>query len=126
MLKFKVKEILNATGKKTPVKWLKNHCDMSEAKAYNIYNGKQKSINLKDFSKLCENLNCTPNDLMYWYHSPQTKLPETHPCITTLVVPDKLNNWYDIFRHLSPTEVIELHTLAKERVNEKKLVKPKI
>ena len=118
MLRFKVKEILETVGKKTPGTWLKKHCDMSHPKAYNILNNKQKSINLRDFSKLCENLNCTPNDLMYWEQTARTKIPDTHPCITRLTVPDKNSDWFKIFSQLSADKIIELHAIAIEKLKE--------
>jgi len=119
MLRFKVKEILDATGIKAPGAWLQKHCEMSHPKAYNILNNKQKSINLRDFSKLCENLNCTPNDLLYWEETPRTKIPDTHPCMTQLTKPEPNSNWFKIFTQLSSDKIRELHQVALEKLNKK-------
>lgn len=116
MLQFKVKEILLASGKKTPAAWLVKHCGMSVSKAYKIVNGKQKSIDLRDFSKLCENLHCTPNDLMYWKETARTKLPATHPCMTMLTPPSKNDDWFTLFKNLPADKVLALHKAAKEEL----------
>ena len=116
MLKFKVKEILNKTGKKQPVKWLMKHCDFTKTKAYKIYNGKQKSLNLKDCSKLCEALICTPNDFLYWEQRPQTRLPENHPCITNMVNPDNISDWIELFKHYKANEIAEMFDNASEKL----------
>ena len=119
MLHFKVKEILEASGKKFPSAWLVKHCGFSLPKAHNIVNNKQKSINLKDFSKLCENLNCTPNDLMYWDQSKFNPLLDSHPCITKLTKPTKNSNWFTIFSKLPPDKILELHAIAEEKLEGK-------
>ena len=116
MLHFKVKEILQATAKKHPGVWLQKHCDLSESKAYKILNEKQDSINLRDFSKLCEKLNCTPNDLLYWEQTARNRLPDNHPCVTQLQKPEKNSDWAMIFSQLTPDKILELHTVALEKL----------
>ena len=119
MLRFKVKEVLDASGKKNPATYLIKFCDMTSAKAYNIINNKQESFNLKDISKICENLNCTPNDLLYWNQTDRSRLPETHVCITELKAPDE-NNWSSILGQLSPEKIEELKEIALQKISEEK------
>jgi len=116
MLHFKVKEVIMATGKKYPAAWLVKFCGFSMPKAYKIIKNKQQSIRLEDFSKLCENLNCTPNDLMYWKETKHTKLPDTHPCMTKLTQPDKYSDWDTIFKNLSPEKIMELKEHAVKQI----------
>ena len=119
MIRLKVKEILLASGKQYPATWLVKHCGMTVPKAYKILNGKQKSLNFKDISKLCEKLNCTPNDLFYWENTGHSKVPDNHPLIEALKTPDKYSNWFDIFKRLSADKVVELHSKAGEMVEGK-------
>ena len=119
MLQFKVKEILEATGKRYPGKWLMFACGMSRPKAYSIINNKQNSINLEDFSKLCENLYCTPNDLMYWKQTASTQVPDDHPCITQLKAPEKNMKWFNVFSQLSPDKMSEVHEFALSKLGKK-------
>ena len=119
MIKFKIKELLLAAGKPNPGRWLTTHCDFNAGKAYKFVNGKQKSITLEDISKLCENLNCTPNDLLYWEQTKSHTLPQGHPCITQLTAPNANDDWFTIFKKLTPDKVLELHQVALDKLNEK-------
>lgn len=109
MLKFKVKQVLQAAGKKSPAKWLVNVCGFNRGKAYVIAGNNQKSINLEDFSRLCYALQCTPNDLLYWENTPHMTIPDTHPLAQGLVPPATLSNWQEVFKNLAPNEVVEYH-----------------
>ena len=84
MLTLKLKEVLAQNGKLEPYRWLTRLCGLSKAKATNLLNLKQKSIAFKDLSKLCEALQCTPNDLFYWKETPGYPLLESHPMRTQL------------------------------------------
>jgi len=119
MLQFKVKEMLLASGKKNPGIWLMKHCEMSKPKAYSIINNKQKSISLKDFSKLCENLHCTPSDLMYWKETLSTKVLPDHPVMTKLTPPSKNDDWFTLFKNMTPDKIIALHKLALAELEKK-------
>ena len=120
MLHYKIKQVLQATGHRYPATWLKNHCNFGKDKAYKSLNGDQKTINMRDLSKLCENLNCTPNDLMYWEQTARTKVPETHPCMTQLKPPLKISDWDMVFKHLPADKVLELHEMALKKIEEGK------
>lgn len=112
MLQYKINQILLAMGKKNPAVWLVKNCGFSKAKAYNIINNKQSMISLKDFSKLCDALYCTPNDLMYWQNTPAHQLQPQHPCITKLTPPEAINDWHKLLNHLTPTDIEEVRQLA--------------
>ena len=118
MLKFKIKEILEASGIQYPAPWLIKFCDFSEGKAYKLLNNKQTSISLNDLSKLCENLNCTPNDFVYWADNGRNRLPENHPVVTNLTSPDKTSNWFKLFKLLPPDKIVELQKSIITNLNQ--------
>ncbi len=66
MLQFKLKEVMLAAGIPNPYTWLIKFGKFSQPKATGLLKQSAKTITLKDISKLCMLLNCTPNDLLYW------------------------------------------------------------
>lgn len=52
---------------------------ISSATASNLLNYRVQSINHKHLEKICELLNCEPNDLYEWKPSDDTPNPENHP-----------------------------------------------
>ena len=75
MLQFKVKEVMLAAGITNPYSWLVKYPKFSQRKANGLLNQTAKTITLKDISKLCMLLNCTPNDL---FALRQMDLPSHH------------------------------------------------
>jgi DNA-binding Xre family transcriptional regulator len=119
MLKFKVKEVLLALDKRNPQMWLRKVCGFSKTKAANIVNNKQTMINVKDFTELCYQLKCTPNDLMYWQQTERFKLEDSHPCIQKLTPPDKMPEWNKLLSKLSPEEIKEIKAFAEQKLEAK-------
>lgn len=60
-MKLNVKQILEKQGK-TPY-WLSKVTGISNNNISNICNGETKSIRLDTIEKICQSLNCTPNDI---------------------------------------------------------------
>ena len=60
-MKLNVKQILEKQGK-TPY-WLSKVTGISNNNISNICNGDTKSIRLDTIEKICQALNCTPNDI---------------------------------------------------------------
>ena len=60
-MKLNVKQILEKQGK-TPY-WLSKVTGISNNNISNICNGETKSIRLDTIEKICQALNCTPNDI---------------------------------------------------------------
>ncbi len=118
MLKFKVKQLIEAHGVKHPAIWLKKACGMNRGKAYKIINNQQEMISLEDFSRLCMMLHCTPNDLMYWEETPRLGIHETHPCRTQLTPPAKLSNWNDLLKNLPHAERREFRDMIVQRIEQ--------
>ncbi len=116
MLNFKIKEILLALDKRNPQIWLVKVCGFKRTKAFNIIHNKQKTINLEDFSELCYQLQCTPNDLLYWQNNPSRMVEPTHPLIAQLSPPDEEPEWRNLLKNMHPTEVIELKRIAEQKI----------
>lgn len=108
MLSYKISEILLASGKKYPAKWLMNYCSFGKTKAFKIANKQVQSITLRDLTKICEGLRCTPNDLMYWENTPALTLPPDHP-LAQLGAPSKKSDWYKLLNSMEPTKAMVLH-----------------
>ena len=126
MLKFKLKQVLLAQGKKNPQAWLQKFCNINQSKAHNLINNKQKSIAFEDLSKICMVLECSPNDLFWWDNSSKMKVADFHPCITKLSIPSKDSNWTDRIEGLNPERVdalrLFMEQLETEKINEAKTI----
>lgn len=116
MLKFKIRELLLSLDKRHPQTWLTKICNFTPSKANKLANNKQQSINLKDFSMLCHQLNCSPNDLLYWQNTTSLTLPPQHPCMVQLTPPDQEPEWRKILGSMRPDEVLELKKIAEEKI----------
>ena len=119
MLKFKINEKLLSQDKRYPQNWLIKVCKFTTAKAYNIIHQKQKSISLKDFSELCYQLQCTPNDLLYWEPEKSKPLGNQHPLNTQLTPPDKIPQWQKLFAKMLPHEIEILKKQAENIVEDR-------
>lgn len=115
MLHFKIKELIEKKGKIKTYSYLTSQCKISSSVAVNLLNGKQKSINRKDISKICIAFNCTPNDLFYWDNS-HDHLPESHPLVAVLKPPDNISNWSNILTSLPKESVEKLYEIAKNEM----------
>ena len=60
-MKLKLKELLETKGKS--VYWLKHETNISHATIYKMVNNETKMISFENLEKICEALNCTPNDV---------------------------------------------------------------
>ena len=112
MLKNKIKEMLESSGIQYPAQWLIKSCGFSKTKAYKFVNNQQPSMSNKDLTRICENLNCTPNDIYYWSATAKPRLPENHPLITQLTPPDKTTNWFKLFKTMSPDKIALLQKMV--------------
>lgn len=79
MLKLKVKEMLQSRGVVYPQAWLRKNLRISYTKANQIVHARLKWVNMQDLDALCQKLDCTPNDLMYYVQDGrQTPLEPAH------------------------------------------------
>lgn len=116
MLTFKINEKLLSLDKRFPQNWLIKVCKFTSAKAHNIIHQKQKSLNLKDLSELCYQLQCTPNDLLYWQEEKNRPLGAQHPLNTQLIPPNKEPHWQKLFVKMLPHEIDTLKTQAENLI----------
>jgi DNA-binding Xre family transcriptional regulator len=121
MLKLKLNEVLIAHGKKYPQSWLQKTCNLTRSKTQNLLTLNQKSIAFDDLSKICKELNCTPNDLFWWDNSSKkSALPEWHECLTKLKKPSNDSNW------ISRIETLDLEDIEELKKSMEKFEKQKI
>ena len=78
MLLINLKRIFALRGIDKPFAVLVKN-GFSPMTATNLLNNKTKSIKYKHLERICEILNCEPNDLFDWKPSRNTQNPENHP-----------------------------------------------
>ena len=123
MLQFKVKEVMLAAGIPNPYTWLIKYGKFSQPKATGLLKQSAKTITLKDISKLCMLLNCTPNDLLYWAADKRQLISETHPCNTQLTPPNPDANWEQLLVQIPKSDVLDIHAKVVAMVQEVKAQK---
>jgi DNA-binding Xre family transcriptional regulator len=115
MLRFKIIESIKLRGYTYAFSYLVKKIGMGGGKAARYCNGKQQSISLDDLSELCRQLECTPNDLLYWQHSATHPLPPQHPIHSALQPPTSGNSWATAIQKLSPAEAAEMLALLQAK-----------
>jgi|ERR1043166_2451935 DNA-binding Xre family transcriptional regulator len=78
MLKLDIQRIFALRGISNPFSQLMK-LGLARPTAWNLVSGSVGSIKTKHLEKICEFLNCTPNDLYQWTPSSDAKNVETHP-----------------------------------------------
>lgn len=80
MLLFNFSRIFKARGIDKPFSYLVK-LGYSDNFATRIANNRIKRLDLNDIEKLCEILQCTPNDLLEWIPESKDKNNDKHPLI---------------------------------------------
>ena len=78
MLKLNLHRVFALRGVEKPLKVMMQ-VGISRATASNLLNNNVESINSTHLEKLCEMLNCEPNDLYQWIPSANARDTENHP-----------------------------------------------
>ena len=81
MLTFNFSRIFKARGIDKPFSYLVK-TGYSDNFATRIVNNRIKRLDLADLEKLCELLQCTPNDLLEWIPEGKDKTNDKHPLIS--------------------------------------------
>ena len=81
MLKLNIRRVFALRGIGNPFSQLVK-LGISRPTATNLLNGKVSSINNGHLEKICEFLNCTPDDLYEWTPSANTRNADAHPLKT--------------------------------------------
>ena len=116
MLRFKIVEKIHANGHPRPFSFLTKMLGFGKSKATHYATDKQKQLSLADLSSLCQVLNCTPNDLLYWQQDPKKPLPAEHPCLLQLSPPAAVSNWASIAHMLSDADRQQVYTLLQQQL----------
>jgi putative transcriptional regulator len=61
-MKIKIKELLDIQGKS--VYWLSKETNISQNSLGKIVKGETDSIRFDNLQRICQSLNCTPNDII--------------------------------------------------------------
>ena len=78
MLIFNIQRVFALRGISNPYQQLVK-LGISRPTAWNLLDNKVNSIQGKHLEKICEYLNCEPNDLYEWKPAKDTQSPENHP-----------------------------------------------
>lgn len=78
MLTFNFTRVFKSRGIDKPFSYLVKK-GYSDNFATRVVNNRIEKLNLKDVEKLCELLQCTPNDLLQWNPSKEDENNEKHP-----------------------------------------------
>jgi Cro/C1-type HTH DNA-binding domain len=117
MLVYKISEVLQACGIKNPVIYLVK-AGIGKSKAIGLLKNTQKTITLLDLSKLCQLLQCTPNDLLDWQPNSKFNIAENHPILFKLSKIPKNANWYDLVSLVDKAKAVELYKKVAEMIEE--------
>ena len=120
MLYLKLKEEMEHVGIKSPHRFLIKFFGYRKTKAYNLVNNKTRTINLDDLSEICQLLDCTPNDLLYWKSNNKNELPEQHALATQLSEPPSKLSWNEVQVNLNLKDRSKLREYAEQLLLENK------
>jgi DNA-binding Xre family transcriptional regulator len=81
--------------------------------ATRIVNSRIKRLDLSDIEKLCELLQCTPNDLLQWIPESKDKTNDKHPLIS-IKRSDKVVQLTQILNTVPLDKLIEIENLIKK------------
>jgi hypothetical protein len=71
------------------------------------------SLKINSIGRLCELLNCTPNDLFDWKPQPGTPVPENH-ALRSLVRDESLRSFNELLKDLPAEKLADLHVMIDE------------
>ena len=71
------------------------------------------SLKVRSIGRLCELLNCTPNDLFDWRPQPGTTMPENH-ALKALVRDESMRSFHDLLKDLPAEKLADLHVMIDE------------
>lgn len=116
MLKFDILHLLKFRGGKTPALYLQKN-GFSRTSSYHLTGKNVKRLNITDFRKLCNLLNCTPNDLFTYTESEIKPLPPDSPM--KQLVRQPIPSIPELVGDLTPLQTAELMAKLLEIKNQK-------
>jgi DNA-binding Xre family transcriptional regulator len=112
MFKLRIKETMKQMGVKPTISKL-TFLGSKYSTAYNLMNGKAKSIKLKTLFDICIYLNCTPNDLLDIADKDMNLIPKGHPLLK-LKKPDYIHSPISTLRDLPYDKINEANELLNK------------
>ena len=109
MLIFNLQRVFALRGVGNPYSQLVK-LGISRPTAWNLLENKVNSIQGKHLEKICEYLNCEPNDLYDWKPAKDTQSPENHP-LKALQRDDKAERFRARIRDLPLGKIAEAEAL---------------
>ncbi|MDP2807983.1 MAG: helix-turn-helix transcriptional regulator [bacterium] len=116
MLTFNFSRIFKARGVDKPFSYLVN-IGYSGNFATRIVNSRIASLNLKAVERLCELLQCTPNDLLVWTPEKKDAKNETHPLIS-LKRNETVVNLTRILNSVPLNKLNEIEKMINDKIKE--------
>lgn len=114
MLKFNFNRIFKARGIDKPFSFLVK-AGYSDNFATRIANSRIKRLDLDDVEKLCELLNCTPNDLLEWVPEKIDIDADKHPLVS-IKRNDKVVHLTQTLNAIPLDRLIEIENLIKREI----------
>jgi len=114
MLTFNFSRIFKARGIEKPFSYLVR-VGYSDNFATRIVNNRIKRLDLTDLEKLCELLQCTPNDLLEWIPESKDKTNDKHPLIS-IMRSDKVVQLTQILNSVPLDKLSEIESVIKKEI----------
>jgi len=114
MLTFNFSRIFKARGIEKPFSYLVR-IGYSDNFATRIVNNRIKRLDLTDLEKLCELLQCTPNDLLEWIPESKDKTNDKHPLIS-IMRSDKVVQLTQILNSVPLDKLSEIESVIKKEI----------
>jgi DNA-binding Xre family transcriptional regulator len=114
MLTFNFTRIFKARGIDKPFSYLVK-AGYSDNFATRVVNNRLQRLNLTDVEKLCELLQCTPNDLLEWIPDSKDKTNDTHPLVS-IKRSDKMVHLTQVLNAIPLDKISEIESLIKMEI----------
>lgn len=112
MFELYITQLIEKLGRK-PIPSFLSKLNINYRTAQTLISGKAKSIKLETMFKLCEILQCTPNDLLTISPKTAQNLPPNHPLLGLMKKPFN-ESPLDMLRTFTPTDLDNVAQLIKE------------
>jgi DNA-binding Xre family transcriptional regulator len=114
MLTFNFSRIFKARGIDRPFSYLVK-VGYSDNFATRIVNNRNRRLDLADIEKLCELLQCTPNDFLEWIPDSKDKINDKHPLIS-MKRSDKVVQLTQILNSVPLDKLSEIESMIKKEI----------
>ena len=117
MLTFNFTRVFKSRGIDKPFSYLVKS-GYSDNFATRVVNNRIEKMNLKDVEKLCELLQCTPNDLLQWNPSKEDENNEKHP-LYSIKRSDKVVQLTKVLSSVPLDKLHEIENMIMKEINKK-------